>query len=63
MFSIILRVVALILFLVAACNQTLFHQTPTELVAFGLAAWVLASLLTGVGPAMSVITVNRTPAA
>lgn len=53
MLGVILRVVAFILFLVAAFNQTLFKQDPAELVAFGLAAWVLATLLAGVGPAFT----------
>lgn len=48
MIGVILRAVAFILFLVAAFNQTLFSQPPADLVAFGLAAWVLATLLSGV---------------
>jgi hypothetical protein len=51
MVSLILRVVAFILFLVAGFNQTLFHQGELDLIAFGLAAWVLATLLGGYGPA------------
>ena len=47
MLGIILRVIAFILFLVAAVNQTLFEQSPQDLVAFGLAAWVLATLVGG----------------
>ena len=53
MLSLILRIVAFILFLVAGCNQTLFSQGPADLVAFGLACWVLATLLGGVGPAFT----------
>lgn len=45
MISLILRVVALILFVVAALNQTLFDQPPADLVAWGLGCWVLATLL------------------
>ena len=58
MHSLLLRVVAFILFLVSALNQTLFQQTPQELVAWGLAAWVLATILGGVGPAF---TIARAP--
>jgi hypothetical protein len=49
--GLILRIAAFLLFLLAAVNQTLFQQPPADLVAFGLAAWVLAVLLDGVGPA------------
>ncbi len=48
MLGIILRVVAFILFLLAAVNQTVFNQPPLDLVAFALAAWVLATLVGGV---------------
>ena len=51
MISLVLRVVAFILFLVAACNQTLFSQPPADLVAWALACWVLATILGGWGPA------------
>lgn len=44
MLGLILRVIACLLFLTAAFNQTLFTQPPADLVAFGLAAWVLATL-------------------
>lgn len=47
MLGIVLRVVAFILFVVAAVNETLFDQGPQDLVAFGLAAWVLATLIGG----------------
>lgn len=53
MISLILRVVAFILFLVAGTNNDLFNQGPADLVAFGLACWVLATLLGGVGPAFT----------
>lgn len=45
MFGTILRALAFILFMVAAVNETLFDQGPQDLVAFGLAAWVLATLI------------------
>lgn len=47
MLGLILRVVAFILFCVAALNETLFDQGPVDLVAWGLAAWVLSTLLDG----------------
>lgn len=50
MISLILRVIAFILFLVAGCNQALFGQGERDLVAFGLAFWVLATLVGGYGP-------------
>ncbi len=52
--SIILRVIAFILFIVAALNNSLFSQPPADLVAFGLAAWVLATLVGGIGPAFTI---------
>ncbi len=54
MLSLILRVVAFILFIVAALNNSLFSQPPADLVAFGLAAWVLATLVGGIGPAFTI---------
>lgn len=48
MLSLILRIVALILFVVAAANETLFGQPPVDLVAWGLGAWVLSTLTDGV---------------
>ncbi len=53
MLSLILRIVAFILFVVAALNQVLFDQPELDLIAWGLAAWVLATLLGGVGPAFT----------
>ena len=50
MLGLILRVIAFLLFLLAGANQTLFSQPPADLIAFGLAAWVLATLLGGYGP-------------
>ena len=50
MLGIVLRVIAFILFLVAAVGQTLFEQPPLDLAYFGLAAWVLATLVGGYGP-------------
>lgn len=49
MLGIILRALAFILFCVAGTNNDLFDQPPADLVAWGLAAWVLATLLGGVG--------------
>lgn len=45
MLSIVLRVVAFLLFVLAALNQSLFSQPPADLIAFGLAAWVLSTLV------------------
>lgn len=50
MLGVILRVVAFLLFVGAALNQTWFSQPPADLVAFGLAAWVLASFDRGWWP-------------
>ena len=58
MLGVILRVIAFILFLVGAFNETLFHKTPLELYGFALAAWVLATLVGDYGPAF---TLNRKP--
>jgi hypothetical protein len=54
MIGLILRIVAFLLFVLAGVNQVLFSQPPADEVAFGLAAWVLAGLLDGVGPAAPV---------
>ncbi len=51
MISLILLLVAALLFLLAGVNQTLFDQGPFDLVAFGLLAYVLSILLSGFGPA------------
>jgi len=50
MISLILLVIAFILFLVAGFNGTLFGHGPSSLVALGLAAFVLSILLGGYGP-------------
>lgn len=50
MIGLILRVVACLLFVLAAVGQTPFGQPPHDLVAWGLAAWVLATLVGGYGP-------------
>lgn len=47
MLGLALRVIAILLFLIAAFNQTLFKQSPADLVAFGLSAYVLATLCDG----------------
>jgi len=54
MLSLVLLLVAALLFLLAGVNQTLFSQGPADLVAFGLLAYVLSVLLSGVGPASPV---------
>lgn len=45
MIALILLVLAFLCFVVAALNQTVFEQGPVDLVAWGLAAWALATLL------------------
>lgn len=50
MISLILLVIAFLLFLLAAVNQTVFDQGPVDLIAWGLASWVLSVLLSGIGP-------------
>lgn len=45
MIGIILRVFAFFVFFLAGVNQTVLGQSPHDLVAFGLAAWVLATLI------------------
>lgn len=50
MIGLLLRILAVILFVVAACNQVLFSQPELDLVAWGLAAWCLATLVGGYGP-------------
>jgi hypothetical protein len=58
MLGILLRCIAAILFLLAGLNETLFHRSPPELVAFGLLAWVIATL---VGSWLPTPTFTRTP--
>ncbi len=48
MIGVVLRVLAFILFVIAGVNQVLLGQPAIDLIAFGLAAWVLATLLGGV---------------
>lgn len=50
MLSFALRIFAAILFVVAGCNGHLFNQASLDLIAFGLAAWVVATILDGYGP-------------
>jgi len=50
MLGIILRVLAFLAFVLAAANQTILSQPPADLVAWGLACWVLATLIGGYGP-------------
>lgn len=47
MISLILRVVAFILFVVVGLGWALGHHGGLPLVGFGLAAWVLSTLLGG----------------
>ena len=51
MIGLILKVVALLLFLVVGFGWSLGHVDSLRLVGFGLAAWVLAELLGAYGPA------------
>ncbi len=48
MIGVVLRVLAFILFVVAGVNEVLLGQPALDLIAWGLAAWVLATLLGGV---------------
>lgn len=50
MLSLICWVIALLLFLLAGCNQMLFSQPELDEIAFGLFFCVLARLLSGWGP-------------
>lgn len=50
MLGILARLIALLLFVLAGVNQTLFSQPPPDLIAFGLAFWVAATLIGGYGP-------------
>ncbi len=50
MISVALQLIAVILFLIAGCNGTLFDQGPGDLVAFGLAFYVAGVLLSPFGP-------------
>ena len=52
MLGIVLRVVAFVVFVLAALGQTVLNQAPADLVAWGLAAWVLATLVGDVGPGL-----------
>ena len=51
MIGLILRVIALLLFLIVGFGWSLGHVDGLRLVGFGLACWVLATLLGGYGPA------------
>jgi hypothetical protein len=48
--GLLLRAIACLLFILAASGQTIFSQPPPDLIAFGLAAWVLATLIGGWTP-------------
>lgn len=54
MLNILLRCVGFLCFILAAVNQTIFSQPPADLIAWGLAAWILATLCEGVGPAFTI---------
>ena len=58
MLGIFLRIVGFGLFLVGAFNQTLFGHGSVSLGLFGLAAWILATLVGAWGPN---VTLNRAP--
>ena len=58
MLGIFLKVVSCVLFVVAGFNQVLFSHGPLSLVAFGLFAWCLATLVGAWGPN---VTLNRAP--
>lgn len=55
MIRLLLLLVAFLLFVLAAVNQTLFNQPPADLFAWGLAAYVVAILLGDVGPDAPVV--------
>jgi len=59
MLGIFLRIIAFLLFLLAGVNQVIFEQPPADLVAFGLGAWVLATLVGGVTFAAGRLGYNR----
>lgn len=59
MLSLILLVIAFLLFVVAGLNQTFLDQPPADLIAWGLACWALATLL---GNAILAPYLNRGPA-
>jgi hypothetical protein len=50
MLGILLRVVAVILFVVGASNQVLFSQPELDLYGWALACWCLATVVGGYGP-------------
>lgn len=47
MLGIVLRIIAFLLFVLAAVGQELFGEGPADLALWGLAAWVLATLIGG----------------
>lgn len=50
MLGIVLRVLAFLAFILAAANQTILSQPPPDLIAWGLACWILATLIGRYGP-------------
>lgn len=45
--ALVLKILATIVFLLAAVNENIFDQGPADLVAWGLCFWVLSELLGG----------------
>jgi hypothetical protein len=50
MISLVLRFIAFVFFMLAGFDKVVLSQSPFDWVAFGLAAWVLATLVRGYGP-------------
>ena len=50
MANLILRFLAFVFFMIAGFDKVVLSQSPLDWIAFGLAAWVLATLLYGYGP-------------
>jgi hypothetical protein len=60
MIDFVLRLAAFVFFMLAGFDKVVLNQSPFDWVAFGLAAWVLATLLEGWGPPPSP-RVKKTP--
>jgi hypothetical protein len=50
MLSLLALLIAVLLFVLAGCGQTVFSQPPGDLIAFGLAFFAASFALTGYGP-------------
>lgn len=50
MIGLLLRVVAVILFIAGASNQVWLNQPELDLYGWGLAAWCLSTIIGGYGP-------------